>query len=97
MVIAQRCRLARALAELGLEAPRSDAHFVWMRVNGMTSHQLAAAFQSRGVIVFPGAALGDAEHVRVSLKSAPATDRLLSVLADVAGAHAYLDLAQPAA
>ena len=71
-----------------LEAPRSQAHFVWMRVSGMTSMQLAAAFQRAGVVVFPGSALGDAEHVRISLKSAAATDRLLAVLPEVAGATA---------
>jgi histidinol-phosphate aminotransferase len=97
MVIAQRRRLDDALAELALEAPQSEAHFVWMRVSGMTSMQLAAAFQRAGVVVFPGAALGDAEHVRVSLKSAQATDRLVAVLAGIASATSYVDLVESAA
>jgi hypothetical protein len=46
--------------------------------------QLAAAFQRAGVVVFPGSMLGDADHVRVSLKSALATDRLLAVLPGIA-------------
>ena len=58
----------------------------------MTSLQLAAAFQRAGVIVFPGSRLGDGEHVRVSLKSAPATDRLLAVLAEMSTASAYVDV-----
>jgi histidinol-phosphate aminotransferase len=84
MVIAQRRRVGDALAELSLEAPRSDAHFVWMRAREMSSLQLAAAFQRAGVVVFPGSVLGDADHVRVSVKSTLATDRLLAVLPGIA-------------
>jgi histidinol-phosphate aminotransferase len=97
MVTAQRRRVDDALSQLGLEAPRSEAHFVWMRVSGMTSLQLAAAFQRAGVVVFPGSALGDAEHVRISLKSGLATDHLLAVLAEVAAATACGDLVESAA
>jgi histidinol-phosphate aminotransferase len=97
MVIALRARVDDGLAELGLEASRSQAHFVWIRVNGKTSMQLAAAFERAGVIVFPGSALGDGEHVRVSLKSAQATDRLLAVLADITGTTASVDLVGSAA
>jgi histidinol-phosphate aminotransferase len=97
MVIAQRRRVDDALAQLGLEAPQSEAHFVWMRVSGMTSLQLAAAFQRAGVVVFPGSALGDAEHVRISLKSGVATDRLLAVLAEIAASTACGDLVESAA
>jgi histidinol-phosphate aminotransferase len=97
MVIAQRRRVDDALAQLALEAPQSEAHFVWIRVSGMTSPQLAAAFQRAGVIVFPGSVLGDADHVRVSLKSPLATDRLLAVLPEIAAATAYVDLVESAA
>jgi histidinol-phosphate aminotransferase len=97
LVIAQRRRVHDSLAELAVDAPQSEAHFVWMRVTGMTSLQLAAAFQRAGVIVFPGSALGDAEHVRVSLKSALATDRLLDVLPEIAVGTGYVDLVESAA
>lgn len=97
IVIAQRHRVHDALAQLALEAPRSQAYFVWMRASGMTSMQLAAAFERAGVIVFPGSALGDGEHVRISLMSAAATDRLLAVLPDVVGATAHVDLVGSAA
>ena len=69
MVIEQRRRVDDALSQLAVEGPQSEAHFVWIRVSGMTSLQLAAAFQRAGVIVFPGSRLGDGEHVRVSLKA----------------------------
>jgi histidinol-phosphate aminotransferase len=97
MVIAERHRVEDALAELALDAPRSQAHFVWMRVSGMTSMQLAAALQRAGVVVFPGSVLGDAEHVRISLKSTAATDRFLSVLADTADGTAFADWERSAA
>jgi histidinol-phosphate aminotransferase len=97
MVIEQRRRVDDALPELALEATQSEAHFIWLRVNGMTSMELAAALQRAGVVVFPGSALGDPEHVRVSLKSGAATDRLLSVLADIVGGASCGDLAVAAA
>jgi histidinol-phosphate aminotransferase len=97
LVFEQRRRVDDALAQLALEAPQSEAHFVWMRVSGMTSMELAAAFQRAGVIVFPGSALGDPEHVRVSIKSAPATDRFLAVLSEIAAQPVYGDVVEAAA
>jgi histidinol-phosphate aminotransferase len=97
IVIDQRRRVEDSLARLALEMPPSEAHFVWLSVSGMTSLELAAAFQRVGVVVFPGSALGDAEHVRVSLKSPLATDRLLEVLPEIAGPRAYGDLVESAA
>jgi histidinol-phosphate aminotransferase len=96
MVIAQRDRFHDSFAGLPIEGPRSEAHFAWMRVCGMTSLELAAAFQRAGVVVFPGSMLGDSEHVRVTFKSAPATDRLLAVLSQIA-ATACGDLVEAAA
>jgi histidinol-phosphate aminotransferase len=79
-VAAERDRFDSALAWLPFDAPPSQAHFVWLRARGMSGNELAAALQRAGVIVFPGSALGDADHVRVSLKSVAGTDRLLSAL-----------------
>jgi histidinol-phosphate aminotransferase len=59
MVIAQRRRLEDALAALPVEAPRSEAHFVWMRASGMSSMEFAAALQRAGVVVFPQERGGD--------------------------------------
>jgi histidinol-phosphate aminotransferase len=97
MVIAQRRHIEETLARLAAEGPPSDAHFVWIRVPGMTSMQLAAAFERAGVVVFPGSMLGDGEHVRVSLKSALGTDRLLTVLGEIGSATAYGDVVESAA
>jgi histidinol-phosphate aminotransferase len=83
LVIGERSRLESALAALPFDSPPSEAHFVWMRARGMSGIELAEALRCAGVIVFPGSALGDADHVRVSLKNAAATDRLLSVLREI--------------
>jgi histidinol-phosphate aminotransferase len=79
-VIAERNRFGQALASLPFHCPSSQAHFVWLRANNMSGMELAEALRRGGVIVFPGTALGDAEHVRATLKSAAGTDRLLFVL-----------------
>jgi histidinol-phosphate aminotransferase len=97
LVTEQRRCVDDALAQLALEVPQSEAHFVWIRVIGMSSIELASAFQRAGVVVFPGSALGDPEHVRVSLKSAAATDRFLTVLAEIAAQPVYGDVVEVAA
>jgi histidinol-phosphate aminotransferase len=97
LVIEQRRRVEDAFAELALASPRSEAHFVWLRVSGMTSEELAAAFRRAGVIVFPGAALGDPDHVRVSFKGSHATERFLTVLAEIAKLPVYGEVVEVAA
>jgi histidinol-phosphate aminotransferase len=82
-VIAERGRLASALASLPFDCPPSQAHFVWLQANGMTGMELAEVLQRAGVLVFPGSALGDSEHVRATLKSSAGTDRLLTVLSEL--------------
>jgi histidinol-phosphate aminotransferase len=84
MVIGYRDRLNDSLAGLPVEGPQSQAHFAWMRVGGMSGLELAAALQRGGVIVFPGSMLGDAEHVRATFKNAAATDRLITVMSQIA-------------
>jgi histidinol-phosphate aminotransferase len=83
LVIAQRDRLASALTSLPFDCPPSQAHFVWLRARGMSDLELAEALQRSGVIVFPGSALGDTEHVRATLKSVAGTDRLLYALSQI--------------
>jgi histidinol-phosphate/aromatic aminotransferase/cobyric acid decarboxylase-like protein len=83
-VLAERGRLEEGLTALPFEAPQSQAHFVWLRAEGMSGGQLVAALERAGVIAFPGSVLGDDEHVRITLCSTAATDRLLSVLPGIA-------------
>ena len=73
-------RLAAALPDFGLQAPASQANFLWLRAEGLDGGALAERLQRGSVIVAPGAALGDAERVRVAVQGPQATDRLLRAL-----------------
>jgi histidinol-phosphate aminotransferase len=83
LVISERQRLESALASLPVDCPASQAHFVWLRVKGLSSNELAAALKRGGVIVLPGSALGDPDHVRVSLMNTAGINRLLSLLSEL--------------
>jgi histidinol-phosphate aminotransferase len=83
LVIEQRSRLLRALHDLPVDAPDSQANFVWLHASGLTGAQLTASLEKAGVIVAPGGPLGADDHVRASIRGAAATDRLLAALAAV--------------
>lgn len=80
LVIEQRRRLERALHDLPVDAPESQANFVWLHATSLTGSQLAAHFNNEGVTVAPGGPLGADDHVRASIRGAVATERLLSAL-----------------
>jgi histidinol-phosphate aminotransferase len=81
LVIEQRTRFLRALHDLPVDAPDSQANFVWLHASGLTGAQLTGALEQAGVIVAPGGPLGADDHVRASIRGAAATDRLLAALA----------------
>jgi histidinol-phosphate aminotransferase len=80
LVIEQRERVLAALHDLPLDAPESQANFVWMRSPGLSGAELAARLEREKVLVAPGGPLGDEEHVRASVRGPAATGRLLSGL-----------------
>jgi histidinol-phosphate aminotransferase len=80
LVIEQRRRIERALHDLPVDAPASQANFVWLHATGLTGSELAARLEQSGVIVAPGGPLGADDHVRASIRGAAATDRLLEAL-----------------
>src|SRR5437763_25599 len=80
LVIEQRGRILRALHDLPVDAPESQANFVWLRAAELTGPQLTAALERAGVLVAPGGPLGDDDHVRAAVRGAAATERLLSAL-----------------
>jgi histidinol-phosphate aminotransferase len=82
LVIEHRTRLLRALHDLPVDAPESQANFVWLRAAGLTGAELAARLERAGVIVAPGGPLGDDDHVRASIRGAGGTDRLIGALKD---------------
>jgi histidinol-phosphate aminotransferase len=79
-VIRERRRLTGALRELPFDVTDSQANFLWLAADGMSGQSLAGRLAERGVIVAPGGPLGADDHVRVTIRDAPATDRLLGAL-----------------
>ena len=83
LVIEQRRRIERALPDLPVDAPESQANFVWLHAAGLTGSQLAGHLQNEGVTVAPGGPLGADDHVRASIRGAAATQRLLDALGSI--------------
>jgi histidinol-phosphate aminotransferase len=80
LVIEQRKRIERALPDLPVDAPASQANFIWLHATGLTGSQLAGHFKNEGVTVAPGGPLGADDHVRASIRGSVATDRLIAAL-----------------
>lgn len=76
----QRRRVFRALHDLPVDAPESEANFAWLRAAGLTGAELAARLERAGVLVAPGGPLGDDDHVRAAIRGPASTERLLSAL-----------------
>jgi histidinol-phosphate aminotransferase len=79
-VAAERRRLRDALAPTPYDAAESRANVLWLRLPGVGGSELAERLAERAIRVAPGAAWGDADHVRVQVQSAPVGDRLLAAL-----------------
>lgn len=80
MVAEQRERIAAALGGFGLQAPPSQANVLWIAGDGVSGGELADRLRRHGVIVAPGAPLGDEARVRVAVQRPEAADRLLRAL-----------------
>ena len=80
MVAEQRARVIKALQALPVDAPESQANFVWLRAPGLTGAELSGRLERAGVLVAPGGPLGEEHHVRIAIRGPAATSRLLSVL-----------------
>jgi histidinol-phosphate aminotransferase len=79
-IAAERPRLAAALRERGFEVADSQANFLWVAHPDVEGDELAGRLAQRAVLVAAGSALGEPQHVRVALRNAAATDRLLSAI-----------------
>lgn len=86
-VVAERRRLLDCVHELPLDASPSEANVVWLRATGMAGSELAMRLQRSGVLVMSGGNVGDEDHVRVTIQSPYATDRLLDALRTAVGAR----------
>jgi histidinol-phosphate aminotransferase len=79
-VAEERSRLSAALRQRGFEVTDSQANFLWVAHTTLEGDELAARLAQRGVLVAAGGALGEPHHLRIALRNAAATDRLLSAL-----------------
>ena len=86
MVIEQRRRIHDELHDLPIDAPESQANFVWLHAAGMSGAELAARLEEKRVLVAPGGPLGDDDSVRAAIRYSGATGRLLSALREAVGA-----------
>ncbi|MCW3066535.1 MAG: aminotransferase class [Solirubrobacterales bacterium] len=84
-VAVERDRLLDALHDLPLDAAPSQANVLWLRAAGLSGEELAGRLGRLAVIVLPGSALGDPDHVRVQVQDAAATDRLLTAVRTALG------------
>lgn len=85
-VATERERLLEALHALPLDAAPSEANVLWLRPTGLSGGELALRLQRSGVLVHSGASVGDEHHVRVTVQSPQASDRLLDALRTALGA-----------
>jgi histidinol-phosphate aminotransferase len=81
-VAAERQRLLDGLDRSAFSACASQANFIWLRADGASGEDLAEALARAGLEVHVGGAVfGDPHHVRLSIRDAQATDRVLDALA----------------
>ena len=86
MVVEQRQRLLRELHDLPVDAPDSEANFVWLHAAGLDGAQLTARLEQAKVLVAPGGPLGADDCVRASIRGSAATERLLHGLREATAA-----------
>ncbi|HEU0024538.1 MAG TPA: aminotransferase class I/II-fold pyridoxal phosphate-dependent enzyme [Thermoleophilaceae bacterium] len=84
-VLRERARLFEALRALPVEADPSQANFIWLAARGVNGAELAERLRRQGVIVAAGGPLGADDHVRITVRDAPATDRLVRALENALG------------
>jgi histidinol-phosphate aminotransferase len=76
----ERARVTTALRERGFDVTDSQANFVWASHPAIEGGELSARLARAGILVAGGAALGEPRHVRIGLRDAASTKRLLDAL-----------------
>jgi histidinol-phosphate aminotransferase len=76
----ERPLLTAALSDRGLEVSDSQANFLWAAHPVLEGGELAALLARAGVLVAEGAALGEHRHVRIAIRGAAASGRLIEAL-----------------
>jgi len=76
----ERPKLIAALRERGFEVSDSQANFVWAAHPELSGGELAARLEQAGILIAEGDALGEPRHVRIAIRNAAATSRLLAAI-----------------
>jgi histidinol-phosphate aminotransferase len=79
-ISAERVAVTAGLRERGFDVTDSQANFVWAAHSSVEGDELAARLARTGVLVAGGAALGEPRHVRIGLRNAAASERLLGAI-----------------
>jgi len=80
VISAERVALSTALRERHFEVTDSQANFLWVAHPTVDGGELVARLARAGVLVAGGDALGEPRHVRISLRDAAASTRLLQAI-----------------
>jgi histidinol-phosphate aminotransferase len=76
----ERPRVIAELRQRGFDVTDSQANFVWVAHPTLDGGELAARLARAGVLVAAGDALGEPRHVRISLRSRWASERLIEAI-----------------
>ena len=80
LISEERVALTAALRERHFEVTDSQANFLWIAHPSVDGGELVSRLARAGVLVAGGDALSDSRHVRISLRDAACSERLLGAL-----------------
>jgi histidinol-phosphate aminotransferase len=78
--VAERLRVQEGVRELGLSTPDSHANFSWIDLGDADEGEVVEGLAAEGIVVRPGAPLGDPGHIRVSYGTPEENGRFLDAL-----------------
>ncbi len=78
LISAERVALTGALRERHFDVTDSQANFLWAAHPSLDGGELVARLARAGVLVAAGDALGEPRHVRIGVRDAACSERLLS-------------------
>ena len=76
----ERPLLEAALHERGFEVTASQANFIWLAHPRLEASELATLLARSGILVAEGGALGEHRHVRIGIRDANVSERLLGAI-----------------
>jgi histidinol-phosphate aminotransferase len=79
-VCEERPRLTAELRKRGFAVADSQANFLWVAHPRLDGTELAGRLEHAGVLVAAGAGVGEPRHIRIALRNAAATNRVLAAI-----------------